>query len=79
MPIASVTKPGVSIRVPPMRIKAPSANSLAGIRPLSNDEFRAVHARPPSRLINQAPNRLSRMSNRIVHQAPITWPTWMMT
>ena len=34
---------------------------------------------PPSRLISQEPKMLSAMSSRIVHQAPITWPTWMIT
>ena len=34
---------------------------------------------PPSRRISQVPNRLSRISSRIVHHGPITWPTWIST
>ena len=43
MPNASVTKPGASISVPPIRISAPSASSVAGIRPL----LERVAQRPP--------------------------------
>ena len=79
MPNASVTKPGLSIRVPPTRISAPSASSFAGIRPLSSAVRMACQARPPSRLISQVPRMLSAISSRIVHHTPITWPTWIST
>ncbi len=67
MPNASVTKPGLSISVPPMRISAPSASSVAGIRPLSSAVRSARQARPPSRLISQLPRMLSATSSAIVH------------
>ena len=72
MPNASVTKPGVSMRVPPIRINAPSASSRAGIRPLLSAAFRSRHALLPSRLISQPPKMLSAISSRIVHQGPMT-------
>ena len=39
----------------------------------------ACQARRPSCLISQLPKMLSAISSRIVHHAPITWPTWMIT
>ena len=77
--MTSVTKPGLSISVPPTRMSAASASSLAGIRPLFSALGSACHARPPSCLISQAPKMLSATSSRMVHQAPITWPTWIST
>ena len=79
MPKASVTKPGASISVPPIRISAPSASSLAGIRPLSRASRSARQARAPSCLISHEPRMLSMTSSRIVHHGPIAWPTWMIT
>ncbi len=79
MPKASVTKPGVSISVPPTRMRAPSASSRAGIRPDSSATRSPCQALPPSRRISQVPNRLSRISSRIVHHGPMTWPTWIST
>ena len=68
MPSASVTKPGLSISVPPIRISAPSASSSPGIRPLSSALRSAREARaPPSRLMSQRPMTLSRTSSTIVH------------
>jgi hypothetical protein len=79
MPSPSVTNPGVSINVPPTRIRAPSASSLAGIRPLLMAVVKACHARRPSRRMSQPPRMLSAISSKIVHQGPITWPTWIST
>ena len=59
MPNASVTKPGASISVPPTRISAPSAISVAGIRPLPSASRSARQARAPSCLISQVPRMLS--------------------
>ncbi len=38
-----------------------------------------AQARPPSRFISQAPSAPSATSSSTVHQAPITWPTWIST
>jgi hypothetical protein len=78
-PNASVTKPGASISVPPIRMSAPSASSLAGIRPLSSASRRARQARPPSCLMSHEPRMLSMTRSRIVHHGPMAWPTWMIT
>ena len=60
----SVTNPGVSIRVPPIRISAPSASSRAGIRPVSQ-RLAAAPARRgrPRCLISQAPRMRRRSSS----------------
>ena len=78
-PKASETKPGVSIRVPPIRMRMPSASSRAGILPSLSAAPSAAHARLPSRLISQEPKMLSAISSRIVHHTPITCPTWIST
>ena len=57
----------------------PSASSLCGIRPSWRVTRSACQARLPSRLTSQEPKMLSAISSRIVHQAPITCPTWMIT
>ena len=64
----SVTKPGLSISVPPTRISAPSASSR-GRHPAARraPSRSACQARPPSCLISQAPKMLSAISSRIVH------------
>ena len=79
IPKASVTNPGESISVPPIRISAPSASSRAGIRPLLSAVCRARHARPPSRLMTHAPRTLSKIRSRMVHHAPMICPTWIRT
>ena len=47
MPTASVTNPGLSIRVPPIRISAPSASSIGGIRTEDNGTVSACQAPRP--------------------------------
>ena len=79
IPSASVTNPGLSISVPPTRIRAPSA-VLPGRHPTRLQRGAQRLPRPAtSRLINQPPSRLSSTSSRIVHQGPITCPTWIST
>ena len=62
-----------------MRMSVASASSRAGIRPVCSASRRAAHDRDPSRLMSQAPRTLAPMSSRMVHQGPMTWPTWMST
>ena len=78
MPNGSVTKPGLSIRVPPTRMRAASASSRAGIRPPLMASSSAAQARPPSRRMIQLPMMLSSTSNAMVHHGPITLPTCRM-
>ena len=80
MPKASVTKPGAQHQRAADEDQG-AVGELAGRHPaaLQGASRSARQARPPSRLISQAPRMLSRTSSRIVHHAPITWPTWMST
>ncbi len=78
-PTMSVTNPGVSSSVPPMRTSAASASCRLGIRPLRSASCRASQVRDPSRLTIHAPSSDSRTSRTRVCQPPMTRPTAMMT
>ena len=78
-PKMSVMKPGVSRKAPPKITSAPSNTSRAGGRPACSASLKRRHAIRPCERISSEPMIESAIRIAIVHQTPISWPTWMIT
>jgi hypothetical protein len=68
--MASVTKPGVSIRAPANSTSRPSTSSLPGMRPSAISPWARRRMPSPSRLTSQAPIMLTRRRSPIVFNTP---------
>jgi len=79
MPKTSVMKPGVSSRVPPTMISAPSATSRPGKRRAARASLKRRQALRPWCLSSIDPSTASASSRSSVGQMPISCPTWMIT
>jgi hypothetical protein len=78
-PKTSVMKPGVSSRVPPTMISAPSATSRPGKRRVASASLKRRQALRPSCFSSIEPSTASASSRIRVGQIPISCPTWMIT